>query len=101
MTIFAAGFNHYSRKEERIRPGETYREEIVNGVRFVWLKTFPYERNDWRRVLNMMSYSWRAFQVGSQSTDAPDAIIGVCVHPLAALAASLLASKRGSRFFLK
>jgi hypothetical protein len=22
VTIFAAGFNHYSRKEERIRPGE-------------------------------------------------------------------------------
>lgn len=101
VTIFAAGFNHYSRKEERIRPDETYREEIIDGVRFVWLKTFPYELNDWRRVLNMMSYSWRAFRVGLQFTDAPDAIIGVCVHPLAALAASLLARRRGSRFFFE
>jgi glycosyltransferase involved in cell wall biosynthesis len=101
VTIFAAGFNHYSRKEERIRPGEMYREEIVDGVRFVWLKTFPYQRNDWRRVLNMLSYSWRAFRVGLQSADVPDAIIGVCVHPLAGLTASLLARKTRSRFFFE
>jgi glycosyltransferase involved in cell wall biosynthesis len=101
VTIFAAGFNHYSRKEERIRTGETHREELVDGVRFIWLKTFPYLRNDWRRVVNMLSYSWRAFRIGSHLAEAPDAIIGVCVHPLAGLVASLLARKRGSRFFFE
>jgi glycosyltransferase involved in cell wall biosynthesis len=101
VTIFAAGFNHYSRKEERVRLSETHHEEIVDGVRFVWLKTFPYQRNDWRRVLNMVSYSWRAFWVGSRFPDPPDATIGVCVHPLAALAASLLAWKTRSRFFFE
>ena len=99
VTIFAAGFNHYSRKEERIRPGETYRDEHINGVRFIWLKTFPYKRNDWSRILNMVSYSWRAFRLGSRFADAPDATIGVCVHPLAGLTASLLAWKKRSRFF--
>jgi glycosyltransferase involved in cell wall biosynthesis len=101
VTIFAAGFNHYSRKEERIRPGETYREERIDGVRFIWLKTFPYQRNDWRRVLNMMSYSWRAFRVGSRFAERPDATIGVCVHPLAGLTASFLARKMRSRFFFE
>jgi glycosyltransferase involved in cell wall biosynthesis len=101
VTIFAAGFNHYSRKEERMRPGETCREENVHGVRFIWLKTFPYQGNDWRRVLNMMSYSWRAFRIGSQFADAPDAIIGVCTHLFAGLTASLLARKKGSRFFFE
>ena len=101
MTIFAAGFNHYSRKEERIRSGEKYCEENVNGVRFIWLKTFPYQGNDWRRVVNMMSYSWRAFRIGSRFAHSPDAIIGVSVHPLAAFAASLLARKKRSRFFFE
>ncbi|MFZ3199736.1 MAG: glycosyltransferase family 4 protein [Candidatus Acidiferrales bacterium] len=101
VTVFAAGFNHYSRKEERIRPGETHREEDCNGVRFIWLKTFPYQGNDWRRILNMVSYSWQAFRIGSRLAEAPDTIIGVSVHPLAGLAASLLARKKRSRFFFE
>jgi glycosyltransferase involved in cell wall biosynthesis len=101
VTVFAAGFNHYSRKEERIRRGETYRMEDCHGVRFLWLKTFPYQANDWRRIVNMVSYSWRAFRIGSRLVEAPDAIIGVSVHPLAGLAASLLARKKGSRFFFE
>jgi glycosyltransferase involved in cell wall biosynthesis len=101
VTVFAAGFNHYSRKEERVRTGESYREEDCNGVRFIWLKTFPYQRNDWRRVLNMLSYSWRALRIGSHFAEAPDVIIGVCVHPLAGLVASLLARKKRSRFFFE
>ncbi len=101
VTIFAAGFSHYSFREERIRPGETWREEDCNGVRFVWLKTFPYRANDWRRVLNMFSYAWRAFWLGRKRAEKPDAIIGVSVHPLAALAAYLVARTRGARFFFE
>lgn len=101
VTVFAAGFNHYNRKEERIRPGETWREEDWNGVRFLWLKTFPYRANDWRRVLNMLSYAWRAFRVGTRLPETPDVIIGVSVHPLAALGASFLAEKKRSRFFFE
>src|SRR5262249_37430283 len=41
VTIFAAGFSHYSFSEERIRDGEAWREETWNGVRFLWLKTPP------------------------------------------------------------
>jgi glycosyltransferase involved in cell wall biosynthesis len=101
VTVFAAGFNHYSRKEERIRAGETYREENCDGVRFIWLKTFPYQGNDWRRVVNMLSYSWRAFRIGSGLKEIPDAIVGVSVHPLAGLTASVLARRKRSRFFFE
>jgi glycosyltransferase involved in cell wall biosynthesis len=101
VTIFAAGFNHYSLKEERVPPGKTWHEEDWNGVRFVWLKTFPYGGNDWRRILNMLSYAWNAFWVGKAMPEKPAAVIGTSVHPLAALAAYVLARVRRSRFFFE
>ena len=57
VTIFASSFCHFSRKEEHLRPGERLRVEIIDGVRFVWLRTTPYAGNDHRRARNMMSYT--------------------------------------------
>jgi glycosyltransferase involved in cell wall biosynthesis len=101
VTIFAAGFSHYSFREERIRSGETWREEDWNGVRFLWLKTPPYRKNDRRRVANMVTFAWRAFWLGLKRKDKPDAIIGVSVHPLAALSAWALSVAKRSRFFFE
>jgi glycosyltransferase involved in cell wall biosynthesis len=101
VTVFAAGFNHTSLKEERIREDQTSCEESCNGVRFIWLKTRPYRGNDIARVLNMIEYSWRAFWMGCRLGVKPDAIIGVSVHPLAAVAAWALSLVRKSRFFFE
>jgi len=101
VTIFAAGFSHYSFREERVRPGRSWQEENWNGVRFLWLRTPPYRRNDWRRVANMIAFAWRAFRLGVKREDRPDAIIGVSVHPLAALSAWAIAVVKRSRFFFE
>ena len=101
VTIFAAGFSHYNFKEQRLQPGEKSREENWNGFLFVWLKTFPYRRNDWRRVLNMLTYAWRAFWAGRAMPQKPDVVIGTSVHPLAAFAGCMVARKRRARFFFE
>lgn len=101
VTIFAAGFSHYNFKEQRLQSGEKSREENWNGVRFVWLRTFPYCRNDWRRVLNMLTYSSRAFWTGYKMKEKPDVVIGTSVHPLAALSAFWVARNKGARFFFE
>src|SRR5207247_6510103 len=101
VTIFAAGFSHYSFREERVRPGRNWEEEEWNGVRFLWLRTPSYRRNDWRRVANMMAFAWRAFRLGVKREDRPDAIIGVSVHPLAALSAWAISVVKRSRFFFE
>jgi glycosyltransferase involved in cell wall biosynthesis len=101
MTIFAAGFSHYKFQEEHIRPGESWREEDCNGVRFIWLKTFPYRKNDWRRVSNMVGFAWRTFWLCAKLPEPPAAIIGVSVHPLAALAGWAASVVRRSRFFIE
>jgi len=101
VTIFAAGFSHYSFKEERITASENWRDEKWNGVRFIWLRTFPYRQNDWRRVLNMLSYAWRAFWLGLKIPAKPDVISGVSVHPLAALTGWALSVIKRCRFFVE
>jgi glycosyltransferase involved in cell wall biosynthesis len=92
-TIFAAGFSHFSGIEERLRPGQLRRAEVVGPARFVWLRTVPYQGNNWRRVLNMLSYAVMA--VFAQSAfNRPDVIIGSTVHPFAALAGLVAAMLR-------
>lgn len=101
VTIFASSFNHYSFRETRLDGIHLWRSETIDGVEFVWLRTFPYRWNDWRRILNMGSYFLMALVTGLRRSDTPDAIIGVSVHPLAALAAQIVASRRRCRFFFE
>lgn len=98
VTIFASSFSHYRRCEEQSYTQAPWKTEVRDGVRFVWLKTFPYTGNGWRRGINMLSYAWRAFWAGRNAPEKPDVIIGTCVHPFAPLAAYLLSLLKGSRF---
>ena len=101
VTIFASSFSEYMFKEMRLQRGEGWRVEDCDGIRFIWLKTFPYKGNNWRRVLNMLSYAWRAFWIGKGLKERPDVIIGTCVHPLAVLTAYVLSIFKKSRFFFE
>jgi glycosyltransferase involved in cell wall biosynthesis len=101
VTIFAAGFSHYNFREERVPAGQASHTANWNGVRFIWLKTYPYRGNDWRRMLNMLSYAWRAYKAGRIISEKPDVIIGVSVHPLAPLAAYFLSRTKAARFFFE
>jgi glycosyltransferase involved in cell wall biosynthesis len=101
VTIFSAGFSHYSFKEERVPANKNWVTEECNGVRFIWLRTFPYQKNDWRRMLNMASFCWRTFWAACKLRDKPDVVSGVSVHPFAALTGWFLSVITGSRFFVE
>jgi glycosyltransferase involved in cell wall biosynthesis len=101
VTIFASGFNHYKFIEERLEPGEKWKTEDYDGVRFVWVRTFPYKGNEWRRVVNMLSYAWNVIWIGRGLRDKPDVIIGSCVHPFAVLSAYLLSKLKKGLFFFE
>jgi glycosyltransferase involved in cell wall biosynthesis len=98
VTIFAAGFHYQRFVEERLAPGQSFKFEDHDGVRFVWLKTFPYRGNEWRRAVNMLSFAWRAISVGRRLDERPSVIVGSSVHPLAAVAAYVLSRIKKSRF---
>lgn len=93
VTIFATSFHHYLHRETRLQPGERWKIEDLNGVRFVWIRTPPYWRNDWRRVRNMAIFTLRAWRLGRKlpklmpEVGKPDVVIGSSPHLLTPLAA--------------
>jgi len=100
VTIFASGFDHVTHSYVKTKPGEGLRVGNYDGVRFVWLETFPYQRNDWRRVLNMLSYGFNLWR-HHRKFEPPDIIIGSSMHPIAPLVGWWLARKYGARFLFE
>jgi glycosyltransferase involved in cell wall biosynthesis len=93
VTIFASSFSHFSLTEERLAPGERRLVQVVDGVRFVWIRTTPYRGNDRRRVLNMASYAAGVLRA-QRAFPRPDVVVGSCVHPLAVAAAWVIGAVR-------
>jgi glycosyltransferase involved in cell wall biosynthesis len=101
-TIFVSNFSHYHlRSMRRIPFPRLWLDEDVQGVRMVWLRASGYRRNDWRRVLNMVVFASLAVLAGVARRPKPDVVIGVSVHPLAALAGWTLSRLRRARFFFE
>lgn len=101
VTIFAASYSHEAKKETKLAAREKYKEETINGVRFVWIRTFPYRENDWRRILGWLEYMIRTVRFGAASKERPDVIIGSSVHLFAPLAAYILSKIKRARFFFE
>lgn len=93
-SIIAASTDYHTRKQY-LKDGETSRIEEINGVPFLFLRTPPYQRNDWRRAVNMLVFMARALTPGMmKGLQKPDVIIGSSVHPFAAIAGAVLAACR-------
>ena len=97
-TIIAASTDH-STGAQRLDSGETKRFQSYEGVPFLWLRTRGYSGNGMDRVGNMLDYTRAVLKRENLSgLDAPDAIIGSSVHPLAAWAGRRLARRHGVPF---
>ena len=102
VSIFASSFNHRTRKEERLEGKQNYRrEDIEEGVEFIWIRTFPYKQNDWRRVVNMLSYTFRVIPLGLRLKEGPNVILASSPHPFAGLAGYIIAKLKRARFIFE
>jgi len=107
VTILASSFHYSQHKDLRLADGESVRVEHVDGVKFVWIRSFPFYRNDWRRVMHMLDFMWRAYREGGKlarlrhAARTPDIVLGCSVPPFAALAGYWLSRRFGSRFLLE
>lgn len=102
LTIFASAFSHYHfRTMRKIGLARLWRAENIEGVRFIWIRTTPYRMNDWRRMLNMLSFAMVSLLAGLFVWERPHVVSGVSVHPMAALSGYALARLKGARFFLE
>ena len=107
VTVFASSFRHAQRRESQSYSSQSSFVEEVDGLQFVWLRTFAYQRNDWRRLVNMISYLVRSYWWGRRLARAggpvpkPDIVLGSSVHLLAVLSAYLLARHFKSHFVME
>ncbi|MCS7243440.1 MAG: glycosyltransferase family 4 protein [Candidatus Calescibacterium sp.] len=92
VTIFSSSFHYLLLQETKKYEDTFYKIDDYNGVRFVWIKTNSYVKSDWKRVINMLVYSYRAYLVGKilGKQKKPDIIIGSSVHLFAPFIAYLL-----------
>ena len=98
VTIFASGFNHSTFREERLTEKEVYKIELVQGVRFVWIKTPPYFGNGFRRVSNMITYAFRSYLYASILNQKPDIIFASNPHLFSGITGYLLKLKYNAHF---
>lgn len=96
VSIFASSFHYILLKEMRNYHNGNVIVENHNGINFIWLKTKPYLSNNWKRIVNMFSYSYVAYKTALNIThkiEKPDIIIGSTIHPFAALTALKISKK--------
>ena len=102
VQIAAADINLHTRRYTR-RAGADQREPIVQdveGVRFIWLWAAPYEKNDWRRARNWVTFA-RSLLSWKVERGTIDVVIGSSPHLFAALAGERLARRLGVPFVLE
>ena len=99
VTLVAGSFNHWTRSETRLVDGQDELVEMVDGVRFVWLRTPPYPGSTVKRFFSMCRFA--ANVRGSKSLKAlepPDVVLGSNPHLFSAYAAMLLAEDMDAAF---
>jgi len=93
VVIFASSFHNQLKKETKNYHNTYWQVESINGVKFVWLKTFHYVKNNWRRILDMFLYGLRAYLVAKGlGSNKPDVVIGSWPEPIGAFAAYLVSA---------
>lgn len=96
VTIFASSFDHKQRVE-MLEKGKKFKIEEYEKVKFVWIKTFPYKKNDIKRLFNIFSYAKNLYFI-AKKFERPDVILASSFHPLAWIVGYLLSKKFKCRF---
>lgn len=91
VTIFAASTVHNS-DQNLITDGSKWREEIVDGVRYVYIKCLDYQGSGLRRVYNICEFAWKLPGVCKKFSK-PDAIVATSMPPTSCAVGVWLARK--------
>lgn len=87
---------------QRLATSERSRMERIGEACFLWLRTPQYSGNGGGRILNMLTYSWRAVMPGMTAClPRPDVVIGSSVHPFAAISGAILARRHRVPFIFE
>ena len=56
VEIFSSDFNLGERSFKKLSKFDLIFSEVINGSIWHWLRVFPYKKNNWRRVINLLSF---------------------------------------------
>ena len=93
VTIFAASSVHNS-TINLIEDGRLYREEIVEGIHYVYIRCRSYTGNGIGRISNMFEFAFRLESVCKHYSK-PDAVVATSATPPACMEGLRLAKKYG------
>lgn len=88
--------------KQLLEKGQRFCQEEIEGVAFLRIKAGGGQKGNFRRLWNMLSFSFNLFFLPAlKSLAKPDVIIGSTVHPFAALVAFFLARRNKVPFFFE
>jgi glycosyltransferase involved in cell wall biosynthesis len=96
VIVIASSFDGKTRREKLCK-SEKFRIENIEGVKFIWIKTSPYKKNDFRRFINMISFAINSYKV-CRKLEKPNTIIASSVHPFTWLSGYFLSRKDKAKF---
>ena len=101
VTVVAATFSHLRRKNPQI--DEDFSEQMMDGVRYVWVKTPAYRRNDQNRILNMVTFAQKLKRHAGQLARKyhPDAVVASSTYPFDIYGAKRVADAAGGRLYFE
>lgn len=95
VTIFAASTVHNS-DLNLITDGKPWREDIVEGVHYVYIKCMDYQGNGLKRIYNICEFAWKLPGV-CKHFPKPDVIVATSMPPTSCAMGIRLARKYGCK----
>lgn len=96
VTIIAASFSHLRHKNSDI---SVITEEVIDGIRYIWLPVNKYQGNGVMRFKNMLAFIYQLYHnLGKLAQIEPDVVIASSTYPLDSYPAYKLARMTGAKF---
>lgn len=92
VTIIAASFSHLRKKNPKVE--KDFEEEIIDNVRYVWVKTPSYKGNGVGRIINIATFLFKLRMKYKRIAKLynPNAVIASSTYPLDIYPASRIAN---------
>lgn len=97
VTIVASSFSHLRTKNPEIGEKE-FEEQMLDGIRYFWIRGNSYQGNGMGRIKNMLSFLSGLYKYEKQiaAQGKPDAVIASSTYPLDIYPARRIAKKYGA-----
>lgn len=101
VTMIGASFSHIRTVQPEVEKG--WKEEYLDGIRYLWVKSPAYEGNGVKRTINMMVFVKAVYLIASQlaATYKPDVVISSSTYPLDIYPARKIAKKAGAKLIFE